>query len=432
MTVPDISVVVPYFERQDQLDRLLAGLDRQSLPAEAFELVVADDGSRQAPSIGPRRYPTRVVRQEDSGFRLAQARNLGAAASTGRVIAFVDQDCVPGPDYLRLVRQAASSPWSLVVGHRVHAALTGWPEPALSAWLSGDGPPPPSLPEPLWLLRRYARTEALTKPDDHAYQLVIGAALSLHRELFAHLGGFDPTFRAYGGEDWDLGHRAYVAGADLRWQADAVVWHDGPDFGGRPVDLVGMKNDETFVLARRVPDPDVRGTHLVWRVPRIVVRLRACDAPRALLVAAIESLLAGADAHVWVEDGDAGTDLVSVLEDPRVHLGSPPADVMARSAYTTQCDPVVLLGGTLHDLEASTPIEGPGFRMISIRDENRSRRGVPAPPAGPWPDGVQLEPLPRGLQLERHWQQLRLRADDRRPASLSTPTSPGDLATTMP
>ena len=76
-----VSVVVPYYQRQDQLDRLLAGLDAQSLAPDSFEVVVADDGSRVAPTLCRHDFRVVVVRQEDAGFRLAAARNLGAAAT---------------------------------------------------------------------------------------------------------------------------------------------------------------------------------------------------------------------------------------------------------------------------------------------------------------------------------------------------------------
>lgn len=410
MSQPEVSVVVPYFERQDQLDRLLAGLDQQSCPPEAFEVVVADDGSSRRPTVGRRDYPTRVVRQPDEGFRPARARNLGAAASTGRVLAFLDQDCVPTPDYLRLVADAAPSSWSLVVGHRLHADLDGWRPPAVAEWLAGGGPRPRVIPEPEWLLEGYARTAGLTRPDDHAYQLVLGAAVSLHRDLFDLLGGFDPTFRAYGGEDWDLGHRALTAGADLRWLDDAQVWHDGPDIAGRTADLASTKNAETLALAARVPDPDVRGRHLVWRVPTIVVRLRTGRTPLPTVVASVESLLAAADAHVWVDE-PAGSELVDVLEDPRVHTGAPSAAVLARSRYEVVCEPVLVSGGTLHDLEACTPVERPGFRMVRIRDANRNRRGVPWPTGDRWPERIEVDVLGPALQLERHFQAQRLVAD---------------------
>ena len=120
-----VSVVVPYYQRQDQLDRLLAGLDAQTLAPDSFEVVVADDGSRVAPTLGRHDFRVALVRQDDAGFRLAAARNLGAAVASAPVLAFLDQDCIPAPGYLAEMVRAADSPWAMVLGHRRHAELRG-------------------------------------------------------------------------------------------------------------------------------------------------------------------------------------------------------------------------------------------------------------------------------------------------------------------
>jgi GT2 family glycosyltransferase len=396
--VSRVSVVVPYFERQDQLDRLLAGLDLQTMPTSDFEVVVADDGSRAAPAVGERAYATTVVRQPDEGFRLAAARNLGASAASGDVLAFIDQDCVPTPDYLAKVAPVTTSGWDLTVGHRLHAAFDGWSAQDVRRWLAGDGPSPRPIEEPGWLLDGYERTADLARPDDRAYQLVLGAAVSVSRRLHEELGGFDHSIRGYGGEDWDYGHRAHVAGADMRWLCDAVVWHDGADLPGRG-DLTAVKNAETVALARRLPDADVRGAHLVWSIPEVVVRVEAAACDEAVLIAAVESLLAGTDAHVWLGDG-----VRSPLEDPRVHHGAPGPEVLARARWLVDCDAVLLHGATLRELTRSAPVESPHLRVRSTRDANRLRRGAPAARAGSLPAGVRVERLRETPVLERHWQ----------------------------
>ncbi|MDQ2782655.1 MAG: glycosyltransferase [Actinomycetota bacterium] len=404
---PQLSVVVPFHERQDQLDRLLAGLDRQRLEPDRFELVVADDGSQHAPVVGARRYATRVVRQHDAGFRAAAARNLGARAAVGDVIAFLDQDCVPALDYLQRVAAAAVSPWSLVLGHRLHTDLGGWSGDAVGSWLSGTGAGPPILDEPQWLLDGYARTHDLTEPDPRAYQLVISAVLSMHRDLFDALDGFDESFQAYGGEDWELGHRALVAGADTQWLAEAVAWHDGPDLAGRAADTrdtVEAKNAETLTLAALVPDRDLRGEHLIWGVPDIVVRLSAGGASVATLLASVESLLAGSDAQVWVNEPDAGGRLVATVTDPRIHVGEPQPDVLARARYQVVCDPVLLDGTTLRALCRLAPVATPGLRLTLRRDDTRSARGLPRVADQPWPVDAHVRRLRDAPALERMWQ----------------------------
>ena len=390
-----VSVVVPYYQRQDQLDRLLAGLDAQELPADAFEVVVADDGSRVGPSLGRHDFRVVVVRQEDAGFRLAAARNLGAAAASAPVLAFLDQDCIPTPGYLAEMVRAADSPWALVLGHRRHAELGGWSAAMVLDWLSHGGPGPAEL---------YARTADLTAPDPRGYQLVIGAAMTLHAELFARLGGFDESFRSYGGEDWELGHRALVAGADTRWLRDAVVWHDGPDLAGRGADLVSMKNAETLALASRIPDRDLRGENLVWTVPDIVVRLRSSGAGAAVLLASIESLLAGSDAHVWIDDGEAAAAVLSVVNDARIHGGQPPSRILDRARYRVTADPVLLSGTTLRTLSGQAPTATEGLQVSASRDLNHAARGLPSPVATPWPTDAVVERLRDEPLLERLWQ----------------------------
>jgi GT2 family glycosyltransferase len=392
------SVVVPFYERQDQLDRLLAGLDLQTLPPSSFEVVIADDGSSVEPRVGDRDFATTVVRQSDEGFRLAAARNLGSTAAVGDVLVFLDQDCVPAPDYLEKVLSVTTTPWDLTVGHRLHADLDGWTGEAVRGWLRGDGEPPELLDEPEWLLDGYERTADLTRPDDRAYQLVIGAVTSISRHLHEELGGFDETFRAYGGEDWDYGHRAVVAGAEMRWLADAVVWHDGPDLPGRG-DLTSTKNAETIALARRLPDPDVRGTHLVWSIPEVVVRVDTRGAGDAAVIASLESLLAGTDAHVWLGDG-----VESPVEDPRVHAGRPGPDVMARARWLVDCAAVLLHGTTLRELTRGGPVGSPDLQICSTRDAARQSRGVEPVRPRSLPVGVRVERLVETPVLERHWQ----------------------------
>ncbi len=410
---PEVSVVVPTYRRPEQLQRLLAGLDAQTLPPDRFEVVVADDGSPEPPDPGTHAYTVTVVRQDDDGFRAAAARNLGAAAARGAVIAFLDQDCVPAADYLERVGAAAVDPWALVVGHRRHTELDGWSSAEVRGWVDGSGPAPREEPEPQWLLDGYVRTDDLRQPDDRSYQLVISAVLSVNRALFERLGGFDGSFRGYGGEDWELAHRALVAGADLRWLRDAVAWHDGPDLAGRAVDLARTKNAETLALAGRIPDADVRGVGLVWRRPDVVVRLDATGAAVAAVahvVACLESMLEGTDAQVWLATGDdaAGRDLaaevMTAVQDPRVHVGSPGAEVLASARFVVDCGAVVLDGATLRSVCAGAPVYAPGFRVARLRDENRRARGCAVPPDAPLPDGVSVSAPGDDLVLERLWQ----------------------------
>lgn len=102
MPRPLISVIVATRDRSDYLRLCLQALTRQTLPPEAFEILVVDNGSsddtgevlrdfrRSMPNL-------HLVREERAG--LSRARNAGVQASTAELVAFTDDDAVPAPDW---------------------------------------------------------------------------------------------------------------------------------------------------------------------------------------------------------------------------------------------------------------------------------------------------------------------------------------------
>jgi GT2 family glycosyltransferase len=334
-----VSVVVPYYDQQADLDRLLAALDLQTYPHDLLDVVIADDGS-PVPPVVRSSLAHRVVRQEDQGFRAAAARNLGAAAGEGEVLCFLDADMVPEPDFVRhLVRLPLLSPDGFVVGRRRHADLDGWTAADVQGWLTG-GHAPRMFEEPAWLREAYARTRDLLDADARSYKYVISALMCCTRELFEALGGFDEVFVGYGGEDWEFAHRAFCGGAVLQHNREAVAWHNGPDWAGRDVDgRADQKNREALRLAALIPDPDARTHGLRYATPQLVVRVHAADHSAASLVTVLGPFL-GRDAGVWVE-GPRADDLLAAVgaDDARLHAGPVPDGVLQR------CHHVVTLTG---------------------------------------------------------------------------------------
>jgi poly(ribitol-phosphate) beta-N-acetylglucosaminyltransferase len=91
-----VSVVVPVFEPNEAFDDLIASLDRQTLPAGAFEVLLCDDGSGEATqqrlaAIAEARENVRVLYLPHTGWP-GTPRNHGIAAASGEYIQFVDQD----------------------------------------------------------------------------------------------------------------------------------------------------------------------------------------------------------------------------------------------------------------------------------------------------------------------------------------------------
>src|SRR5215470_16708734 len=97
-TAPRCSVIIPTYNRAALLDLTLRSLTRQRLPGDEFEVIVADDGSADetAAVVDSYRHRLRLTRyfQEDMGWRVAQARNLGLEHAQGAACAFIDSGVV--------------------------------------------------------------------------------------------------------------------------------------------------------------------------------------------------------------------------------------------------------------------------------------------------------------------------------------------------
>lgn len=96
---PEISVIVPLYNKAAWIDRCLNSIAAQSFTN--YELVVVDDGSTDngTKKVEARTDPRiRLVRQANAGP--GAARNRGVAESRGRLIAMLDADDAWDPHYL--------------------------------------------------------------------------------------------------------------------------------------------------------------------------------------------------------------------------------------------------------------------------------------------------------------------------------------------
>lgn len=307
---PSVSVVVPYYRQQAELDRTLAALRRQTHPAERLEVIVVDDGSPEAPVVPD---GVRLLRQKDDGFRAAAARNLGARHASGSILVFLDADTTPEPEYIAsLTRLPSLLPEAVTVGRRRHADLSGEP---IDDPIEELGPRV-ELAEPGWLAEEYQRSGDLLRADQRSYRFVISAVLCCSAWLFERIGGFDKTFRTYGGEDWEWAHRAWVDGAVLAHVPGAVAWHDGPDWAGRgDADDRAKKNGETLALAQKITVSGSRPLGLIGGSPDVVCEVAAARSRTAAFLTA-DSILSTLPQAAVVLPAEHGRALATT--DPRI------------------------------------------------------------------------------------------------------------------
>jgi len=99
---PRISVVICSYNGAHTLRDACGALQDVDYPD--YEVIVVDDGSKDATSQIAREYGFRVISTENRG--LSSARNTGMRAATGEIVAYLDDDAFPDPMWLRYLAQA--------------------------------------------------------------------------------------------------------------------------------------------------------------------------------------------------------------------------------------------------------------------------------------------------------------------------------------
>lgn len=117
MSAPDsllFSIIVPVYNRPDEVADLLDSLERQS--DHGFEIVIVEDGStipclqaEELPDgsfrhVGHESLRLKYFRKSNEGRSIA--RNYGMDRADGDFFIFVDSDCILPPDYIASLRRS--------------------------------------------------------------------------------------------------------------------------------------------------------------------------------------------------------------------------------------------------------------------------------------------------------------------------------------
>ena len=208
-----VSIVIPTYNRADFVREAIASVLQQDYPD--VDLIVVDDGSRDdtaavVSGFGP---AVRYLYQENRG--VSAARNRGAAASAGGLIAFLDSD-------------------DLWLPNKVSAQVAYFEaHPDMQACHTDE----------IWVRRGVRVNERRIHRKQGGWQflaslprcLISPSAIMMRRTLWDRLGGFDATLPAC--EDYDLW---------LRLTAIVPV-------GFLPQRLVVKRGGHADQLSRRIP-----------------------------------------------------------------------------------------------------------------------------------------------------------------------------------
>ncbi|HUA09405.1 MAG TPA: glycosyltransferase [Candidatus Acidoferrales bacterium] len=191
------------YNRAALLERVLDGCFEQTADPGEYEVVLVNDGSRDATAEVIARARTRatcrfeVIEQANSG--LAKGRNAGIARASGERIIFIDDDVLPLPNFVEEhLRSHARAPKAVVRGGAINVA-------------SFD-----DLPPPVWSIKDYSANFFWT------------TNVSVPLATIRAIGGFNESFSEYGWEDIDVGLRLRFGGVRAVFNPKALVYHYKP------------------------------------------------------------------------------------------------------------------------------------------------------------------------------------------------------------
>lgn len=197
---PRISVVLCSFNGSETIGEALQHLARLNYPD--YEVIVVDDGSTDNTAAIAAGFPFRLIRTPNQG--LSAARNMGLEAASGSIVAYIDDDAYPDPD------------WLAYLAHTFRTSnFVGVGGPNISP--PGDGP----IAECVALSPGGPAHVLL---NDTVAEHIPGCNMSFRKDRLKAIGGFDPKFRV-AADDVDVCWRLQARGWELGFNPAAVVWH---------------------------------------------------------------------------------------------------------------------------------------------------------------------------------------------------------------
>lgn len=207
------AVAIATLNRPGGLERCIeAVLSGELVPAELVIVDQSDDDATEKLLQGRNWPELRLLYLRQPRRGLSASRNAALGAGTAVVVAMTDDDCVPAPGWLAgIARGFAQEPQCVAVTGRI--LPLGQDAPGLYAVSSR-----PSLTP-----ARYSRKA----PPWHAAS---GGNFAVLREWWQRLGGFDERLGAgspgRASEDIDFAYRLLRCGRAIRYEPDALVYHE--------------------------------------------------------------------------------------------------------------------------------------------------------------------------------------------------------------
>jgi GT2 family glycosyltransferase len=207
------SLIVPTYNRLPILKKCMAALERQTVSAGKFEVIVIDDGSTDGTEDFMRGYSPafqlRYLRQPNSGT--GAARRHGVRHATGEYLLLMNDDTICDPnlleEHLRAQQVYSGYQWAVLGDFEYPAEAR---HRALTHFFRAN---PFMFPQ-----------VDMSPGCPYGYSHFITCNLSIRREAIVEAGSFDPTYKL--SEDTEMGIRLFEKGYGVIYHPAAHAWHD--------------------------------------------------------------------------------------------------------------------------------------------------------------------------------------------------------------
>ncbi|UEG50682.1 glycosyltransferase [Ferruginibacter lapsinanis] len=198
--MPMISVIICTYNGGATIKDTLEGV--LSLDYPNYEVIVVNDGSTDdVPTIAAQ-FPVKLITTPNKG--LSNARNTGMYAAKGEILAYIDDDASPDPQWLTYLAYAyATSDHGCIGGPNI--------SPEGSGFLATCVANAPGGPVHVLL-------------NDEIAEHVPGCNMTFRRDALMQIHGFDPVYRT-AGDDVDVCWRIQESGRTVGFHPAALVWH---------------------------------------------------------------------------------------------------------------------------------------------------------------------------------------------------------------
>jgi len=221
------SVIVCTRNGASRIASCIEALQKQTLPAH--EIIVVDDGSTDGttPLVASRFPKVKLLTLEPGG--LSAARNAGAEAASGEILAFTDDDCEADEGWLAGLAGAFARGWDAAGGPNL---------------------PPPAQTDAEAIVAAAPGAPSHVMLDDSEAEHLPGCNIAVLRTAYFDINGFDPQFTT-AGDDVDFCWRLRDKGYRLGFAPTAFVWHyRRPSLRGFLRQQIGYGKAEALLIAK--------------------------------------------------------------------------------------------------------------------------------------------------------------------------------------